>query len=343
LGSWLAFRRISAVYIFILMFVIFTVWVPHQFLSWSLWRSMLDIQGLNALAAIAVVIPLAAGQFDLAVGSEVGFATVFIAYLIAKADLPVVVAIVVMILTGALVGVASGILVVRARIESLIATLGVSAILLAGTEWVSGGSQILGLSSDFDKIATKQILGLTVTTWTMIVVALISWYLLELTPIGRRVYATGGNINTARLAGVRTGAVIMLCFAAGGAVAALAGVLETSRLATGDPTIGSGFLLPAFAAAMLGSTQFRPGRYNVWGAVFAVYFLSTGITGLQLGGAPAWIPDLFNGVALLLAVGLAVRQRGVRRLRRSVVSQVDEPQPADPPADTASRSAELGR
>ena len=112
----------------------------------------------------------------------------------------------------------------------------------------------------------------------------------------------------ARLAGVRTSATVVACLIGCGIIAAASGCLVSSRLATGDPTVGPGYLLPAFAAALLGSTQFRGGRYNVWGTVLAVYVLATGVKGLQLAGAPVWIPDLFNGLALLLAVGMAKRQ-----------------------------------
>lgn len=88
-------------------------------------------------------------------------------------------------------------------------------------------------------------------------------------------------------------------------IAAGVGLLLASRIGTGDPTSGPSFLLPAFSAVFLGSTQFRSGRFNVWGTVVAVYVLAVGVKGLQLGGAPVWIPDLFNGLALILAVGLA--------------------------------------
>jgi ribose transport system permease protein len=112
---------------------------------------------------------------------------------------------------------------------------------------------------------------------------------------------------------VRTSVVVVACFAACGLITALAGTLVTSRLSAGDPTIGPSYLLPAFTAAFLGSTQFRNGRFNVWGTVVAVYVLATGVKGLQLAGAPIWIPDLFNGVALLVAVGLAKYQSDAGR------------------------------
>ena len=149
----------------------------------------------------------------------------------------------------------------------------------------------------------------------MIGLAIVVWYVLECTPVGRRIYATGGNIEAARLAGIRTPLVIVAALAACGAIAATSGVLVSSQLGVGDPTIGPPYLLPAFSAAFLGSTQFRDGRFNVWGTVVAVYVLASGVKGLQLAGAPVWIPDLFNGLALLLAVGpeleTGVTQSGV--------------------------------
>ena len=108
---------------------------------------------------------------------------------------------------------------------------------------------------------------------------------------------------------MRTSTVIVIAFVVCGAVAAATGVLISSQLATGDPTVGPSYLLPAFSAAFLGSTQFRGGRFNIWGTVVAVYVLALGVKGLQLAGAPVWIPDLFNGVALLVAVGLAKYER----------------------------------
>ena len=100
----------------------------------------------------------------------------------------------------------------------------------------------------------------------------------------------------------------MLC----GLITAFAGMLVTARLANADPTIGPGYLLPAFTGAFFGSTQFRGGRSNVFGTLLAVYVLATGVKGLQLAGAPVWFPDVFNGVALLIAVALAKFQSGGR-------------------------------
>jgi ribose transport system permease protein len=318
----LSFRNISAVYVFVALFVVFAIWVPETFLEWRTWKALLDSQAVTAVLAIGLVVTMAAGAFDLAIGAELGFGSILVAWLLIDHGMPVVLAIFLALVSGGLVGLVSGMLIVHGRIDSFIATLGLSSVLLALTAWVSDSQQILGLPEGLTRIGTTQIGGITLPVYILIALALLVWYLLERTPLGRKVYATGGNIEAARLAGVRVSAVLIGALIAGGVVAALAGILVSARLGTGDPTVGPAYLLPAFSAAFLGSTQFRGGRFNVWGTVVAVYVLATGVLGLQLAGAPIWIPEFFNGAALLLAVGMARFQgsseRGgaIRRLLR---------------------------
>jgi ribose transport system permease protein len=313
LARALSFRNISAVYVFVALFVLFSIWVPDTFLAGDTWRALISSQAVTAMLAIGLVIALSAGAFDLSIGATLGFGHIVVAWLLVERGVPIAPAIALTIVAGAVVGLLNGLLVVRARIDSFIATLGVSSVVLAMIAWISSSQQILGLSNAFQKIGTTEILGLTLPVYLMLGVALVTWYVLECTPIGRHVYATGGNIEAARLAGVRTSAVVVVALVCCGAIAAFSGLLVSSALGTGDPTIGPAYLLPAFSAAFLGSTQFRGGRFNVWGTVLAVYVLATGVKGLQLAGAPIWIPDLFNGVALLLAVGLAKYQGTARR------------------------------
>ena len=147
---------------------------------------------------------------DLAVGAEVGFGAILVAWLLSSKGVPIGPAIVLSLIAGGLVGLGSGLLVVYARIDSFIATLGVSSVLLAVIAWISGGEDILNLGSHFQNIATGEFLGLTYPVYIMIVIGLIAWYVLDRTPAGRRIYATGGNLDAARLAGVRTSAVIIL-------------------------------------------------------------------------------------------------------------------------------------
>lgn len=304
----LGFRNISAVYILVILFVVFSLWIPDTFLTATTWRTLIDSQSIVGLTAVALVIPLAAGVFNLAVGHQVGAAGIIVGALLSKAGMSAPTAIALALVAGLTIGLLCGLLIVRARIDSFIATLGVSSLLAALVTAVSDGQQILELPQGFADLGTSTLFGVSYLTCPVVALILVSvavWYVLERTPVGRRIYATGGNIEAARLAGVKTSLVIVGSLMTCGAIASIAGILVTARLANADPTIGPSYLLPAFTAAFLGSTQFRGGRFNVWGTVLAVYVLAIGVKGLQLGGAPVWIPDAFNGASLLIAVGMA--------------------------------------
>jgi ribose transport system permease protein len=327
----LAFQNVSAIYIFVLLIVVFSLWVPGTFLTGSTWRSLISDQSITVLVALGLAVPIAAGVVDLAVGTEVGLGAIMVAWLLSDHHVAIPIAIALTLLAGAVVGIVIWLLVVRTRINSFIATLGMSSVLLAVINWISGSQQILNLGPSFQNLGTDQLLGLTYPVYIMLAVALVVWYVLERTPAGRRVYATGGNVEAAALAGVRTSRVILACTVTCGVISALAGLLQSSQLATGDPTVGPPFLLPAFAAVFLGSTQFRGGRVNVWGTVLGGYLLATGVKGLQLAGAPTWIPDLFDGAALLLAVGLAQYQTSPTArtaMIRRLLNRTREPSPA---------------
>lgn len=309
---WLDPKSVSAVYVFIFLVGIFSIWIPDLFLTKTTWRTLLDNQVVTALCAMALVIPLAAGVVNLAVGAQVGAVSILVGWLLVKQGINPALAVVVCAVFGCAVGFATGLLLVYARIDSFIGTLGVSSLLAAFITAISGGRQILGVPTGFADLGTDQLFGITYPVYFVLIVAVALWYLLERTTAGRRIYATGGNIEAARLSGVRTARVIIGSLVLCGLITAFAGMLVTARLANADPTIGPGYLLPAFTGAFFGSTQFRGGRFNVFGTLLAVYVLATGVKGLQLAGAPVWFPDVFNGAALLIAVALAKFQSGGR-------------------------------
>jgi ribose transport system permease protein len=316
-----SFRNVSGLYIIAIMIVIFWIWEPNTFMTSLSWKLLLDNQAISAIVAVTVVVPLSAGIVDLAVGAEVGLGSILVAWFITDRSLSIPLSITLALVAGAVVGVIVTLLVVKARINSFIATLAMSSILLAVITWIGGGESILVSSLSFAKIATGELFGIVYPVYFAAIISLVIWYVLEHTSYGRRVYATGANPEAARLAGIRTSRVILGATVTCGVLTAFAGVLTASQLSTGDPTISSGFLLPAFAAAFLGSTQFKGGRFNVGGTLVAVALLAIGVEGLSLGGAPVWTPNMFNGVVLLLAVGFAQVQRSPRK-RTAAISRV---------------------
>ena len=179
---------------------------------------------------------------------------------------------------------------------------------MAAAYWVTDGQQIvIGISPHFVVLGQKLVFGLPLPVFYMIGIAIILWWLLEYTPIGRYLYAVGGNPQAARLAGVRVDRITTGAFMTSGFVAAFAGVVLAAKLGSASPDVGTSYLLPAFSAVFLGATQIKPGRVNVLGTLIAIFLLATGVKGLQLVGTPSYVKDLFNGLALIIAVALAAR------------------------------------
>jgi ribose transport system permease protein len=318
-ASALSPRRISLVYVFIVIVAVFGIWKPSEFLTTSNFDSILDTNAPVAMAAVGLVLTFSAFQFDLAIGAEMGFGLIFGAWLSVH-GLGAAYVLLAVVGAGALSGIVSGVLATAFNVSSFIGTIGTSSILLALVTIVSGGDDIDPLGHGFESLTTGKLIGLQYTVFYMLAIALIVWFVLERTPLGRRIYATGDSPAASRLSGVLTSRYIIGAFVACGVIAMLSGALIASYSESGDPTVGSNYLVPTFTACFLGSTQFKPGRFNVWGTVFAVYVLATGVSGLQELTSVTWLPTMFNGVALLIAVGATfypgspAQLRGAKRL-----------------------------
>jgi ribose transport system permease protein len=152
----------------------------------------------------------------------------------------------------------------------------------------------------------NKLLGIPYPVLTVIVIALIAWYLLEHTPLGRYFYALGGSKDASRLSGLNVSRLGIIAFMFSGFLAGAAGVLESAVIGTGNPSVGNSFLLPAFAAVFLGATTIKVGSFNTFGTVIAVVTIAVGVAGLELVGVPFYIEPIFNGGMLILAV-LATR------------------------------------
>ena len=177
---------------------------------------------------------------------------------------------------------------------------------LAGITYAITSSRIVaGLPQPIVDFARERVLGFPLATWYSWAAVFIAWFIFERTPLGRHMLFIGGNVNAARLAGIPVDRIRFGAFVASSTLAAMVGLVLVGQLGAMDPGIGPQYVLPPFAAAFLGSTAFTPGRFNALGTAVAVYLLVVGITGLQLMGVESWISDLFNGLALVIAVTLA--------------------------------------
>jgi len=307
LAATLGMDRFSGLYVWAVLILIFSIWVPSLFDTATNFRIIAGSQAVTAIVAMGLIVPVACGAFDLSIAGTMGMGVCIVVWFQANGH-GYLLGIFAALAFGLLVGLVNSFIVVKLHVDSFIGTLGMSSVLSAGTTWVTGGFQVAnGISPHFTAIGQKQILGLPLPVYYMVVLALILWWMLEYTPVGRYLYSIGGNTQAARLAGIRVGRITTGAFLISGLVAAFAGVLLAAELGSASPDVGVPYLLPAFSAVFLGATQILPGRVNVLGTLIAIFLLATGVKGLQLAGAPGYINDLFNGVALIIAVALAVR------------------------------------
>jgi ribose transport system permease protein len=299
----------------IVMVVVFSLLLPETFPTFDNVKEVLSDQSIPAMLALAAVLPLAAGEFDLSLGAVLGFSAIT-AIAVSNAGVPWPLAVLVSLLIGAAVGTVNAFLVVKVGVNAFIATLA-SATVLAGLNLLLTNSSLLVLgSAGFGALTTTQAFGVQVVLAYAIVLSIVLYFVMEKTPFGRYLRATGMGRDAARLSGVRVDRYLATSFIAAGVLAALAGALLASRGGTAAPTLGPDFLLPAYAAAFLGATTIKPGYFNVWGTVIGVVLLAVGSNGLTLLGVSTWVTNIFNGVALMIAVSASVLV-GRRRRRAS--------------------------
>jgi len=215
------------------------------------------------------------------------------------------------------IGVAAGtfnaLVTVVVGVDGFIVTLGSGTMLLGIASWISNDETVSGLPTTLTNIANTQFLGLPLTFYYGVVIALGIAYLSSFTPLGRRMTFVGANREVARLAGVRVNRIRFFSYVSGSTIAALGGILLVSSLGGFQSSTAAIYLLPAISAVFLGTAVIQPGRFNAIGCLVGVYFLATGILGLQLLGLGGWIQNVFYGAALVIAVAVSTlvrRRRG---------------------------------
>ena len=297
--------RYAVVMALALFAVGFSILLPTTFFTLGNFRTILSSQAVLMILSLGLTLPLATGEFDLSIGSMLGCAAVLTAFFTGEVHWPLPLVIIATLLVGVIAGAINGLFVVRMGINAFIGTLGTSTILTGLTLAVSGGQILNTVAQPLADFVQYQIFGLPVPVYLGFLLVVMLWYVYEHTPLGRYLFFVGEGREAARLVGLRVDRLRFGAFIASGTISAAAGVLTAGQLGAADPSVGPGFLLPSYAAAFLGATTIRPGRFNAWGTVVALYLLVTGVTGLELLGSSSWVQEMFNGVALLIAVTFA--------------------------------------
>ncbi len=297
----------------VVLIVIFTIASPGLFLSWTNISNILGSQAVLLVLALAALMPSLIGDFDLSLGSIMGLVAAVAGVLNTEANVPIALACLIGLAAGVVCGVLNAFFVVTCDTNPLIVTLGMGTVLTGFIYFLSGSKTIIGVDSALsDWTFTARPLGIPIEFYYGLVLMLVIWYVTTFTPVGLRVLFVGQSRDVARLSGIRVSRIRWSGFVLGALIAGFAGILLLGTTGSADPTASAPYLLPAYAAVFLGATSIRPGRFNALGTGMAVYFLATGVNGLQLLGAQNYVQQLFYGGALVVAVVLSRRLRNRR-------------------------------
>ncbi|MFZ4661037.1 MAG: ABC transporter permease [Caldilineaceae bacterium] len=306
---WL--RTYGTFFGFVIMVAIFAALRPTIFLSLNNLRNITEQVAILAIVAGGMTIVMAAGDFDLSVGTLASLCGVIVADLLIK-GLDVGPSIAIALTVGAVAGAFNGLLVAYAGLSAFVATLATMTAYRGLSLWYTGGSTLFsGLNEAFRPIGQGATGSIPNAVLIMVGVLVLAWFLLEQTTLGRRLYAIGGNAEAAFLAGINVRLLRMVAFVCSGIGAAIAGIVLTSRLFSAHPTAGEPLMLNAIAAVFLGMTMFREGEAHVPGALFGVLILGVLSNGLNILQVNSYLQIVLTGVIIILAVlvsGLARRR-----------------------------------
>ena len=324
----LSFGYIGAIYVWAAIIVIFAIATPDQFLETYTLRAVVNNYSITGLAALAVLVPMAAGTFDASIGGNISLSGVICAYLLIHTGLSIPEVVLLSLASGLALGLVNVLVVVVLGIPSLIGTLATWLIADSLSVAISDNATLSSprISGAFSRyLSNANWSGFAIPIVFVLVIAVIMGITLSRTVSGRYTFAVGFSLTASKLAGIRVKAIQSGALLCSGLVGAIAGVVLAADVSSATPAIGDSYLLPAFAAVFVGATQFSTKRFNATGTVIAVFMLGTGEYGLLVLGAPQWTPGVFQGVALVAAIGLTHLYdpgRSTRRLRAKAASAV---------------------
>lgn len=284
----------------VVVFVLFTS-LNSNFLSWQNMVNLLVAASLIGVVAVGHTYLIIAGQNDLSPGSLAAFSGVLIALLLTK-DVPMMLAIVITLAAGAVVGLFNAWMVNKIRLEAFIATLVTQAI-VRGFAYIICDGKPIGISDpNFIKLGVLQIAGLPVAVWIMIISFVVFGFILAKTKFGRSVYAIGGSTEAARLAGLNPQRIVTICFVLIGVLTSLGGIVFAARMNAGQPSANINLEFDAITAVILGGVSFAGGVGSMGGTVLGVILIQAFNTGLIMVNVPSFWQYVARGALLLFAL-----------------------------------------
>lgn len=289
----------------LVVFSLIISFLSPRFLTVSNILNVLRQTSINAIIAAGMTFVILTGGIDLSVGSVLAFCGAVSAYFI-SAGVNVFLAVMVSLIIGALVGLFSGMMISKGKVQPFIATLVTMTVLRGATLVFTNGMPItLGSNQGaelFSKIGGGYFLGIPIPVYLMAFVFIIAYYVLTQTRLGRYVYALGGNEEASKLSGLNVSKIKLSVYAISGMLAAASGVIITSRLSSANPNAGVGYELDAIAAVVLGGTSLAGGAGSILGTIIGALTIGILNNALNLLNVSSYYQMIAKGIVIAIAV-----------------------------------------
>ena len=299
---------ISEYFIFVIFIVIvigLTILKP-SFITPKNLVNILKQASINGILAFGMMFVIISGGFDMSVGSTVAFSGI-LAALLGQGNNPLILALIAAMLAGLGVGLVNGIGVAVGDLPPFIMTLGTMTAVRGLALLISNGKPVIGMSEPYKAIAASSVAGIPMLAIFLVIVIIICSFVLAKTVYGRRVYACGGNLQAAKVAGINTTAIRISTFAIAGFLAGFCGFLLTSRVTIGQPTAAESYEMHAITACVVGGVSMTGGVGKPWGVVIGTLLITVIANGLDILGVSSHWQKIVKGLIIVLAVLIDVK------------------------------------
>ena len=293
-------REVFTIILLITEIIIFSIVSPN-FLSFNNLETVLRNSTDLAVVSIGMTMVMVLGGIDISIGSSLGVVAIFVGWMLQAAIHPILI-VFVAIISGVLIGTLNGLLVTKARIPAIIATLGTSNILRAMIFGMLGGRWLTGLPRVFGLFTKGHILGIPIPVFLLTISYFSFWLFLTYTPVGRHIYAVGNSAEATKLSGVNTDRTMILAFALLGALVGFSALIYVGRLASVEITVGIDLPMAAIAASVIGGTSVKGGKGSVIGTLAGVLFIAIMKNGIVLLGIPSLWERAVVGLLIVVSV-----------------------------------------
>jgi ribose transport system permease protein len=293
----------SSVLAVVVLFIVFAL-SARNFLSMDNMYNVLRNSSLYILIAIGQAIVITTGGMDLSLGAVGGLTTVVCGLVIQEGNMPIFVGVIAALAIGLLAGLINGLIITRIKINSFVTTLATSFVFTGLTYGISEGFPYTNIPNSIVGLGQGEFLGMPLLLWFVIVIIIVLAVMYKFTLLGRRILATGGNVQAAKLSGIKTNKMVISANMMSGLFASIAGVCYISRMGSASPTTGSDWMLISFAVAVIGGTALQGGVFSSLGLLCSGIMFALIKNGLIMLQVNVYFEQTFLGLVILLAVAI---------------------------------------